>query len=70
MIVKGDVVRRNMCGVVMDLQVSDVLNGLITCAGGWTFDAKTGNEIDEDLGWNNQRTGSYISLEKINVDSN
>ena len=43
------------------LEVTEVTPELITC-GWWTFDPKTGAEIDDDLGWGPppKRTGSYI----------
>lgn len=34
-------------------------DGLIVC-GPWRFDRKTGAEIDEDLGWTAEDSGSFI----------
>ena len=56
----GDVVTRNLAGHLMDLNVVGVSDDLIDC--GWTFDRKTGAEVDEDLGWGPppKMTGSYL----------
>ncbi len=57
----GERVTRNMAGIIMDLRVSEVTDDLIKC-GPWEFDRQTGAEIDEDLGWDNNRTGSFITV--------
>jgi len=57
----GDFVIRNMAGIIMKLKVSEITNDLIKC-GPWEFDRQTGAEIDEDLGWDNNRTGSFITV--------
>ena len=59
---EGDVVTRMLGGQVpMPLHVSKVDDTLIHC-GPWTFDRKTGAEVDHDLGWGPAygRTGSYL----------
>lgn len=65
----GDAVVRYLAGVIaMNLYVLKITPALITCGApefpgaDWTFDPKTGSEIDEDLGWGPppKRTGSYI----------
>lgn len=58
----GDTVRRMLAGTIpCDLVVQKIENGIIDC--GWTFDLKTGAEIDDDLGWGPppKVTGSYLS---------
>lgn len=62
---KGDIVTRNLAGILMHLKVSEVTDDLIIC-GAWTFDRKTGAEVDEDLGWGPppQATGSYLVMRK------
>ena len=45
-------VHRLMAGSIpMTLTVTEVTERLIVCGGGWTFDRRTGIEIDEELGW-------------------
>ena len=56
----GDPVTRWLAGVIpMNLVVSDIKDGLVEC-GLWTFDQRTGAEIDPELGWDANGTGSYI----------
>jgi hypothetical protein len=55
----GDELLRSMGGVVMPILVSEVTEDRIVC-GPWEFCRKTGAEIDEDLGWGNEMTGSFI----------
>jgi len=43
----GDTVLRNMFGVKQELRVTKV-DSLIHC-GPWTFNARTGKEVDEDI---------------------
>jgi hypothetical protein len=43
----------------MKLRITAITTERIIC-GSWEFDRKTGAEIDEDLGWGPQGTGSYI----------
>jgi hypothetical protein len=45
----GDTVERNMCGLLMPLNVTAVTNDLIYC-GPWTFKLETGYEYDPDIG--------------------
>ena len=62
----GDTVRRMLAGTVpMDLKVTEVDETLIYCGArdmGWTFDRRTGAEVDTDLGWGPEEgiTGSYL----------
>lgn len=52
----GDVIERMLAfAIPMYLEVQSVKNGIIDA--GWTFDANTGLEIDEDI----PSTVSYIS---------
>ena len=56
----GDPVTRWLAGVIpMNLVVSGIKDGLIEC-GLWTFDQRTGAEVDPELGWDANGTGSYI----------
>jgi hypothetical protein len=56
----GETVTRYLGGTVpMELRVTEVTKDKIVCAA-WTFDRKTGAEIDEELGWGVHGTGSYI----------
>lgn len=58
----GDQVERMLAGTVpMKLKVVEVTSDLIVCGGGWTFSRRNGAEIDEDLGWNEQQTGSFLT---------
>lgn len=60
----GDVVVRMLGGQIrMELKVQAVTDKLIDC--GWTFDRKTGAEIDDHLGWGPypKMTGSYLVKE-------
>lgn len=57
----GDIVTRNMCGIKTQLKITEITADKIVC-GDWEFDKNTGAEIDEELGWNNERTGSYLEL--------
>lgn len=58
----GDTVTRMLAGSLpMELKITELTDTLIVC-GPWTFDRKTGAEIDEDLDWGPppKRTGSYL----------
>lgn len=58
----GDTVVRMLAGAIpMKLVVSEVTEDIITC-GDYTFDRKTGAEIDDELGWGPKYgyTGSYV----------
>jgi hypothetical protein len=57
---KGDEITRWMGGqIAMRLIVTEVTETRVIC-GSWEFDRATGAEIDEDLGWGVNGTGSYI----------
>jgi hypothetical protein len=60
----GDVVTRRVQGdvVLVKLNVDAVSDDLIHC-GSWKFDRLTGAEVDEDLGWGPNGTGSYLRWE-------
>jgi hypothetical protein len=63
----GDQVTRMLAGkIAMQLRVTTIADGVITC-GGWTFDQRTGAEIDDDLGWGAppMMTGSYLLVEEV-----
>lgn len=64
----GDLVTREMCGrkeLRQKWKVTGVTPDLITIGMGWTFDPKTGAEIDEDLHWGPKygATGSFLVKE-------
>lgn len=66
----GDKITRLMAGIPIPLTIWKIENGviftennIITKEAGWRFDAETGAEIDEDLGWDGKTvTGSYIQI--------
>ncbi len=56
----GDKVVRMLAGIVPDeVKVTEADERFIHC-GPWKFLRETGGEVDEDLGWDGRRTGSYI----------
>lgn len=59
----GDKIVRMLGSVKMELIVQNVTNTIIDT--GWTFDRKTGAEVDDDLGWGPppKMTGSYLVKE-------
>jgi hypothetical protein len=60
----GDTVIRWLAGVApMPLKITERTDDLIVC-GPWTFDRKTGAEIDPDLGWGPPplMTGSFLKV--------
>ena len=58
----GDIVTRMLGGKIpLELKVTEITDDLIIC-GAWTFSKNNGAEIDEDLGWNEETTGSYIKF--------
>lgn len=57
----GDVVTRNMAGAIMKLKVTEIIGNYIYC-GWWKFSATNGAEIDEDLDWTEERSGSFIEV--------
>lgn len=63
----GDTVTRMLGGSLpMKLKITQIKDGLIHC-GPWTFCPKTGMEIDEELGWNANHSGSYLAeLQPLN----
>ena len=58
----GDTVTRTLGsgGPTMSLKVTALTQDRIIC-GCWEFSRRNGAEIDEDIGWNEQQTGSFIS---------
>lgn len=58
----GDAVTRYLAGVIpVPMKVTAVSADRIMC-GNWTFDRKTGVEIDEELGWGPETgSGSFLS---------
>ena len=61
---EGTKVTRLLAGTVpMEMTVESNKDGLVTMAGGWTFDAETGIEIDHELGWGQMydHTGSFLT---------
>ena len=58
----GETVVRMLAGKIpMDLIISDITDNKIIC-GAYEFDIRTGAEIDDELGWGNDITGSYLEL--------
>ncbi len=56
----GDKVIRNMCGLKMTLEITEIDDQLIHC-GPWTFDKNTKGEVDLDLGWDGIKVyGSFL----------
>ena len=60
----GDKVIRNLAGIELEFEVTDMRDGRIIC-GPWEFDQKTGAEIDDDLGWGPNGTGSCIYVKDV-----
>lgn len=59
----GDTVTRMLAGAVpMELKVDKVDEEYIHC-GPWKFSRKTGAEIDDELGWDESTTGSYLKTD-------
>ena len=62
-----DVVTRMLAGTVpVNLKVSEISENLIHC-GPWTFSRQSGAEIDEELGWGEKGTGSFLVLALTNM---
>lgn len=58
----GDTVIRILGRVVeMPLRVTELDDETVTC-GWWTFDRATGAEVDEELGWSTEGTGSILKF--------
>lgn len=55
----GDKVQRMLGPVPMLLSVTRLTPDRVVC-GSWEFDRQTGAEIDDELGWGPQGTGSWI----------
>ncbi len=56
----GDSVTRMLAGSIpMPLKITAIDDKFIHC-GWWKFDKTTGAEVDEDLGWDANGTGSYL----------
>ena len=59
----GDTVTRMFGFHPMELKVTAVTADLIVCGDhGWTFDRKTGAEVDDEIGWGPKHgvTGSHL----------
>lgn len=54
------VVRLLAESIPMELTVTKIEDGIIHTVGGWTFSVANGAEIDEDLDWNEEMTGSRL----------
>jgi len=64
-----DVVTRMLAGTVaMNLKVSEISEKLIHC-GPWTFSRQSGAEIDDELGWGEKGTGSFLVLSLTNMQN-
>lgn len=61
----GDYVTREMCGLKEKWKVTSITSELITIGMGWTFDPKTGAEVDDYLRWGPKYgvTGSFLIKE-------
>ena len=55
----GDYVTRVFAGAPMRMKVTKISKDRIHCRD-WVFSMQNGAEIDEELGWNESRTGSYL----------
>ena len=56
----GDQVTRMLAGSIpMELKITAIDDKFIHC-GPWKFDKSTGAEVDEELGWGDKETGSFI----------
>jgi hypothetical protein len=68
----GDTVKRT-CGSVVstELLVSEVDDEFVHC-GPWKFSKRTSAEVNEELGWDEENTGSLISApdNRSGADSN
>lgn len=60
----GDLVTRMLAGSVpMQLRVTEIDEDFIYCGPpdvGWKFSRRNGAEIDEEIGWDEQHTGSVL----------
>ena len=66
--VGSEVVRLLGGEISMPLKVTALTDAQIVC-GAWTFDRKTGAEIDEELEWGPPplATGSYLVFDNVDV---
>ncbi len=48
--------------IPMELKITEITEDKIICDD-WKFDRKTGAEIDEELGWNEYFSGSYMEID-------
>jgi hypothetical protein len=68
-VVAADKVTRWLCGTIpMTLTVEKVTSEQIICGGGWEFDRVTGAKMDDELVWGNERTGSFITVNRETVE--
>lgn len=58
----GDIVVRDFLGMKQQMRVTEVSKGLITAGMGWTFDIRTGMEVDHYLHYGPEygRTCSFL----------
>lgn len=61
----GSIVTRNMHGIINKLKVTEITDDLIICGGpgGWSFDKKTGWEVDEEM----SQPPSYLEEYRIRI---
>lgn len=64
----GDMVHRHLGdgSFFMELEITAITDDRIIC-GDWKFSRRNGAEIDEELGWDEHHTGTYL---KEIVDAN
>ncbi len=56
----GDTVTRMLAAIIpIKLKITSIDDKFIHC-GCWKFDIVTGAEVDEELGWGPEGTGSYL----------
>ena len=56
----GDTVTRMIGNIIpQKLTVTEITDDLIIC-GLWRFSKKNGSEIDEELGWDESHSGTYL----------
>lgn len=60
----GQLVTRMLAGCIpMELEITEIDEDFVHC-GDWKFDKNTGIEIDEELEWDNSKSGSYLVMDK------
>jgi hypothetical protein len=58
----NDEITRMISGIIpMSLKITNIDDKYIYC-GDWKFSKTNGAEIDEDLNWDENNTGSFIKL--------